>query len=263
MARDTWDDGSAYDSYIGRWSRPVAREFVRRLELTPRSAWLDFGCGTGALTQAILAAATPRLVVGCDSSAGYVGFARQHIRDTRAEFVVTSLPDLPRVSGGFDAAVAGLVLNFLPAPADGLATLAGRVHRGGTVAAYVWDYAEGMELIRVFWDSVVELDPTARALDEAVRFPMCQPMALQKLFTSVGLEDVRVDAIEVPTLFRDFDDYWTPFLGGQGPGPSYALSLPPDARAHLRDAIRGQLPVARDGTIALKARAWAARGIAG
>lgn len=258
---DAWDDGSGYEAYVGRWSRRVAREFLQWLAVRTGSAWLDFGCGTGALSQTILADAAPRLVIGCDRSPGYVAFARQQTADARAEFAVAELPDLPRIAVGFDAAVAGLVLNFLPAPAEAVAAMAARVRHGGTVAAYVWDYAEGMQLLRVFWDTATMLDAAAREIDEGRRFPLCRADAFRELFRSAGLRDVLLRPIEVPTVFNDFDDFWTPFLGGQGPAPGYVMGLAPERRALLRDTILQRLPVRADGTISLSARAWAVRGI--
>lgn len=260
LVADVWDDSRAYEAYCGRWSRLVAAAFVRWLDLPTNRSWLDFGCGTGALTQTIVSDARPRLVIGCDRSPGYVASARQHTADARARFVVAELPELPRIDGGFDVAVAGLVLNFLPVPVEGVTALQARVRPGGTVAAYVWDYAEGMQFMRVFWDTVVELDAAARVLDEGARFPLCRPEPLRQLFQAAGLRDVVVESIEVPTVFQDFDDYWVPFLGGQGPAPGYASSLPPDRRAELREAIRRRLGAAGDGEISLAARAWAVRG---
>jgi len=202
------------------------------------------------------------LVIGCDRSRGYITFARHHTSDERAQFLVVELPDLPRLSDGFDALVAGLVLNFLPAPLDGVAAMAARAGHGATVAAYVWDYADGMQMMRVFWDAAIALDAAAQRLDEGVRFPLCRPEPLFQLFGSAGLRQVEVQPIEVPTVFRSFDDYWAPFLGGQAPAPGYAMSLSPERRTQLRDAIRQRLPIAPDGTIPLIARAWAVRGIA-
>ncbi|MBI4484728.1 MAG: class I SAM-dependent methyltransferase [Acidobacteria bacterium] len=262
MSADVWDDGAAYEPYVGRWSRLVAREFVRWLDLPPGSAWLDFGCGTGALTETLLTHASPRLVVGCDRSPGYIDFACRHANDPRARFQVVELSDVPQVDGGFDACVTGLVLNFLPSPEQGIAVLASRARRGGTIAAYVWDYGAGMELMRVFWDAATALDPAAKALDEGVRFPLCRPDPLRQLFEGAGLQRVDVQPIDVPTVFRDFDDYWRPFLGGQAPAPGYAMSLSAEQRDRLRDAIRARLAVAPDGRIPLRARAWAVRGIA-
>jgi hypothetical protein len=117
-----------------------------------------------------------------------------------------------------------------------------------------------MELLRRFWDAAVELDRGASELDEGSRFPLCQPAPLAALFRKAGLREIEVHAIDVPTRFRDFDDYWTPFLGGQGPAPGYATSLGDERRDALRDRVRARLPIAGDGSIDLVARAWAVRG---
>jgi hypothetical protein len=114
--------------------------------------------------------------------------------------------------------------------------------------------------MRYFWDAVVALDPAARELDEGVRFALCRPEPLQALFTGAGLARVQVRPIDVATRFVDFDDYWTPFLGGQAPAPGYAMSLSEDKRAVLREHLRSRLPYAADGSVPLTARAWAVRG---
>jgi hypothetical protein len=135
------------------------------------------------------------------------------------------------------------------------------VNESGTVALYVWDYADRMQLMRYFWDAAAALDPTAYDLDEGRRFPICNPDALSELFQQAGLRDVQTRPIDVETRFQDFDDYWNPFLGGQGPAPGYAMSLSEDQRAQLRESIRSSLPFAADGSIPLIARAWAVRGV--
>ena len=125
------------------------------------------------------------------------------------------------------------------------------------------DYPGGMQLMTHFWAAAVALDPDALSLDEAARFDFCRPDPLRALFTDAGLADVDVGEIVVPTDFGDFDAYWTPFLGGTGTAPAYAMSLSEPARAALRDAVRARLPVQDDGSIHLTARAWAVRGIVG
>jgi SAM-dependent methyltransferase len=167
---------------------------------------------------------------------------------------------LPYESGYFDAVVSGLVLNFVPEPATAVSEMVRVTKTGGVTAAYVWDYAGGMQVTRHFWEAAVMLNPSASELDEGGRFPLCKPEPLRKLFREAGLESVETRAIEVPAVFQDFDDYWSPFLGGQGPAPGYAMSLDEGDRAELRELIRGRLPMEPDGSIRLVAGAWAARG---
>jgi SAM-dependent methyltransferase len=257
--KDVWASGDAYEPYVGRWSRLVARDFIGWLRLSPGLRWLDVGSGTGALSQTVLDMAAPREVVGVDQSDGYVAYARERVADPRISFRVADAQALPFPSPEFDAAVSGLVLNFLPAHARALGEMRRAVRSGGTVAVYVWDYAGRMQLMRHFWDAAVALDPAARDLDEGRRFPICQPEALAALFQQVGLRDVQSRTIDVPTVFRSFDDYWSPFLGGQAPAPGYCMSLTEDGRAALREHIRAHLPIRPDGSIHLIARAWAVK----
>jgi SAM-dependent methyltransferase len=257
---EVWASGAAYEPYVGRWSRLVAREFLTWLAVPPGSRWLDVGCGTGALSQVILEVASPHAVVDIDPSEGYIAYAREHVADDRARFQVGDAQALPFVAASFDAVVAGLVLNFVPTPDQAVAEMVRVACPGGILGAYVWDYADRMELMRYFWDAAVALDPTAVELDEGRRFPLCKPDPLRQLFEGAALREVAVRAIDVPTHFRNFDDYWSPFLGGQAPAPGYAMSLSAERRDELRERIRAALPIAPDGSIRLIARAWAVRG---
>ncbi len=258
--RDVWASGDAYEPYVGRWSRPVARELLAWLGLPPNLHWLDVGSGTGALSQVLLHNAAPREVVGIDQSDGYVAYARARVTDERVTFQVADAQSLPFPDARFDAAVSGLVLNFVPDKARAVGEMRRAVRPGGTVAVYVWDYAGRMQLMRRFWDAAIALDPAARDLDEGSRFPICKPEPLAALFQQAGLQTVETRAIDVPTLFRDFDDYWSPFLGGQAPAPGYCAALTEERRASLREHLRADLPTRPDGTIHLIARAWAVRG---
>jgi SAM-dependent methyltransferase len=257
---DLWRAAVAYEVYVGRWSRLVARRFVVRLGVPTGSRWLDVGCGTGALTEEVLRLCSPALVLGLDPSVPFVGRAAAHVPDPCAAFCQGSAQGLPVADAAVDAVVSGLVLNFVPDRPAALAEMRRATRPGGTVAAYVWDYADGMQLIRHFWDAAVECDPAARPLDEGVRFPDCRPGSLAELFTGADLHDVAVEEVVVPTRFVDFDDYWAPFLGGAGPAPAYVASLDEDPRAALREALRARVPVADDGSVHLTARAWAVRG---
>lgn len=259
MSKDNWGGGETYEQYVGRWSRLVAREFVRWLEIAPGAKWLDVGCGTGALSETILQIAQPGAVKGVDLTDDYVAYARGHIADPRASFEVGNAENLPVESASCDVAVSGLVLNFVPDKPKATLEMARAVRQGGMAAAYVWDYADRMQMLRYFWDSAGALNP-ALDVDEGARFPICKPEPLRALFEEAGLTDVETRSIDVSTVFRDFDDYWTPFLSGQAPAPSYVMSLGEGDRGTLREHIRARLPARPDGSIELVARAWAVRG---
>lgn len=256
---DTWEQGDPYERYVGRWSRQVAPRFLTWLGVPGGSRWLDVGCGTGALTAAILAQAEPAAVTGVEPSAGFLATAQRHIGD-RARLLSGSATALPLEAGSVDATVSGLVLNFVPEPAAAMAEMARVTAPGGTIAAYVWDYAGRMDLMRQFWDAAAEVLPASMAQDEGRRFPLAQAEPLRRLFQAGGLGEVRIDAIDVPTVFRSFDDYWQPFLGGQGPAPAFAMALDEDVRERLRENLHQRLPQQPDGSIAMTARAWAVRG---
>jgi SAM-dependent methyltransferase len=251
-----WSSGEIYESYVGRWSRLVAAEFVAWLDEPTGLRWLDVGCGTGALTSAILRTAEPVAVLGIDPSAGFIEYARKSVTDERATFEVRSAAELP--DGPYDAVVAGLVLNFIPERVEAL-------HRmreiGSTVAVYVWDYSDGMELMRYFFDAMIEVRPQDREHDEGLRFSFCTAKGLGGLFREAGFTKVGLHEIVVPTEFASFDDYWRPFLGGQGVAPAYLRSLDEPDQEALREAVRTRLPIEADGSIRLTARAWAAKAL--
>jgi SAM-dependent methyltransferase len=260
VVNDVWSAGDGYEAYVGRWSRPVAEQFLRWLGVPAGRRWLDVGCGTGALTTMVSALADPAQVIGVDTSAGFLAHARSRVTDPRIAFGVADARSLPFPDRHFDAVISGLALNFVPQPDRAVAEFARAVVPGGLVAAYVWDYAEGMALMRHFWDAATTLDPAVADLDEGRRFPLCRPAPLRELWVDAGLDEVTVRAIEVPTVFTDFDDYWRPFLSGQGPAPGYAMSLTGRHRGALHDLLRARLPARPDGSIPLTATAWALRG---
>lgn len=255
---DEWERGNPYERYVGRWSRQVAPVFLSWLHIPGGLRWLDVGCGTGALCAAILDRCLPSSVTGVEPSEGFLKTAKESLSDRVALHQGTATA-IPLADASVDVVVSGLVLNFVPDQRAALGEMARVAGKGGTIAVYVWDYAEKMELMRYFWNVAVQLDPYAVQLDEGVRFPMCRPEALERLLAAAGLGDVEVRAIDIPTVFENFDDYWQPFLGGQGPAPTYAMSLDETARARLRDGVRERLPTAANGSISLIARAWAAR----
>jgi SAM-dependent methyltransferase len=226
----------------------------------PERDWLDVGCGTGALTETILEVGSPRRIKGIDRSEQFIAHAKQQVRDERVSFEVGDAESLSAEKGSHDAVVSGLMLNFVPSPAKAMEEMRGALREGGIAAVYVWDYGGMMEMMSHFWDAAASLDAHAAEFVEGSRFPMCRPEPLTSIFNEAGLQNVEVSAIDIQTRFRDFDDYWSPFLGGQGPAPSYAMSLSEEGRAILREQVRRGLPIAADGSISLAARAWAVRG---
>ncbi|MGE5176874.1 MAG: class I SAM-dependent methyltransferase [Hyphomicrobiales bacterium] len=256
---DRWAAGSAYEDFMGRWSRPLAARFVAWLGIPGSAHWLDVGCGTGALTSAICDAADPASVVGCDPAEPLIDFAREQVRDDRVSFVVAGVGSLPSRPGGYGSIASLLALNFFPDPPASVEEMRGIASPDGGVSACVWDYAGKMEFLRHFWDAASASDPGARDLDEGVRFPLCHPEALVDLFRAGGLRDVRCEPIEIETEFAGFEDYWRPLLGGTGPAPSYVASLDEPRRDALKQALERKLassPGGR-GAISLTARAWA------
>jgi SAM-dependent methyltransferase len=253
-----WQSGSGYEGYVGRWSRRVAEVFIDGLAIGPGRRWVDVGCGTGAVTETILARAEPAHVLGVDPSDGFVAFARARVTDPRAEFAVADGAAIPLADGAVDATVAGLVLNFAPDAVAMLADMRRVTGVGGRVAIYVWDYADGMQLMRHFWDAAIEQDPAVADRAESLRFAICAPDPLRAAFADAGLPGATVEPIDVPTVFRDFDDYWQPFLMATAPAPRHAMGLSETDRVDLRERLRARLPVEADGSIHLTARAWAA-----
>ncbi|GAA2695580.1 class I SAM-dependent methyltransferase [Actinoplanes palleronii] len=265
----SWQVGDAYEAYVGRWSRRVAEAFVGWIGVPAGRRWLDVGCGTGALSGQIPA---PALLVGADSSPGFLtalprspSEPSQHAPSEQKPHpqVLPCAADataMPLASGSFDAIVSGLALNFVPHPEAAVAEFCRVATPGAVIAAYVWDYAGGMAMMQHFWAAAADLDPELGNRDEAIRYAFCRDDVLAAWWSGAGLRDVTTRRIEIPTVFRDFDDFWAPFLGGQGTAPSYLSTRSDAQRAALRESLRERLPARADGSIPLTAAAWAVRG---
>jgi trans-aconitate methyltransferase len=257
---ETWGGGDAYERYMGRWSRTVAAGFLRWLARPSGLVWADVGCGPGTLTSCVLDHYAPASVTGLDSSDGFVADARRRIHDARARFEIGRATSLPWEAGTFDVTVSGLVLNFV-ADHDLMACEMARVTRpGGIVGAYVWDYAGGMQMLQHFWDVAVAVSPHDSRLHQADRFPVCRPDPLRAVFERAGLPSVEVRAIEISTVFDDFEAYWQPFLGRQGAAPTYLASVDGEVRERIRATLQARLAPVSDRPIELTARAWAVQG---
>ena len=255
---DAWQAGDSYDAYMGRWSRQIAPRFLDWIDAPDGLDWLEVGCGTGALSAAILAHCKPKSLLSIDASEGFIARARANVPDPRAEFQLGDAQALSLATASRDAVVSALLLNFLPDRNAALTEMKRVTRSGGTVGLYVWDYpGGGVEFMRAFWTAASALDPNATELTEDRRFPYCTPDGLTELAASAGLSPVDCTPIVVPTVFKDFDDFWHPFTLGAGPAPGYCTSLDPDARQRLKDKLHDSLPRGASGEIPMTARAWA------
>ncbi len=261
---DAWQAGDSYDAYMGRWSRQIAPRFLEWLAVPAGLDWLEIGCGTGALSATILARCSPRSLLCIDPSEGFVARARTNVPDGRVQFQVGDAQALTAASDSRDAVVSALVLNFVPDKLKALAEMQRVARTGATIGFYVWDYpGGGLQFLRAFWLAAAALDPAAADLTEDRRFPDCTADGLSELARQAGLASAECTALEVPTVFKDFDDYWVPFTLGAGPAPGYCSSLDPAARQRLQEKLRRDLPRQDDGSIAFTARAWAVKAVAG
>jgi ubiquinone/menaquinone biosynthesis C-methylase UbiE len=257
---DAWKGGDHYEAYMGRWSRQVAPRFLDWLGAADGRDWLEVGCGTGALSAAILGRCNPASLVAIDASPGFVAAAQAALTDRRVRFQTGDAQALAFESASKDMIASALVLNFVPDRPKALAEMKRVARPGATVGFYVWDYpGGGMELMRAFWAAATALDPRARDLGEGGRFPFCTPEGLTALMKSAGFARIECAPITVSTVFRDFDDYWRPFTLGAGPAPGYCTSLDAAARQRLKEKLQESLPRGTDGSIPLKARAWAVK----
>ena len=258
---DIFAESDAYERFMGRWSRRLAPLLVKFSAVAGRDSMLDVGSGAGALAFALAEAIPSVRVTGVDPSGAYVRYAQARTPSDRVRFLVGDAQALGFPNATYDKTLSLLVMNFIPDSAKALREMIRVTRPGGIVAASVWDYGEGMEMLRVFWDEAVALDSTVAARDER-NMPLCRRGELAALWRANGLQQVEEQPIAVELSFSSFDDYWRPFLGGQGPAGAYAASLTEPRRAALEARLRGRLLGTRqDGPFTLQARAWAVKGV--
>jgi SAM-dependent methyltransferase len=250
-----------YELYMGRWSRLLAPRYAAFAGVKDGERILDVGTGTGAVAST-LAASLPRSeIVGIDPSAAFIAHAAKNAKSSRLRFETGDAQALRHDDASFDQAIALLVMNFIPDHDKAIAEMRRVTRPGGVVSACVWDYGDGMEALRIFWDEVVTLEPAAAPKHER-NMKLSRAGELGALWKKAGFADVREGAVVIEQAFSSFDDYWQPFLSGTGPGGAYVASLPEERRQQLAARIRGRLPAGQDGAFTLMARAWCVKGTA-
>jgi SAM-dependent methyltransferase len=247
--------GSTYDAFMGRYSVPLAERFADAAGVSSGAAALDVGCGPGALTGVLVARLGPDAVSACDPSPSFRdACAARHPGVTVVPGRAESLPFEDDV---VDHALAQLVLHFVSDPTRAAAELRRVTRPGGTVAACVWDFAEGMEMLRAFWDAALSVDPSAP--DEARTMRFGRPGEIVALLGSCGLEDVVESTLTVASTYASFDELWDGFLAGVGPAGAYCVSLTGQDQERLRTALFARCG-SPDGPLTLQARARCAVG---
>jgi SAM-dependent methyltransferase len=258
--RRMFSEAEAYERFMGRWSRQLAPALVEYSEVSDGEAVLDVGSGTGVLAFAVRDATTTTRVLGIDLSPEYVTHASSRSADARVRFEVGDAGALRLPDASFDRTISLLVLNFVPDRRRAVGEMIRVTKPGGTVSSAVWDYGEGMEMLRVFWDEATALDPAILPRDEK-HMPLCRQGELAALFRDARLEMVSETALVARLQFTSFDDYWEPFRLKQGPAGAYVAELSRERQLALRERLRRRLlGNGADGTIEMQARAWAAKG---
>ena len=254
-----WDSGEAYDSFMGRWSKLVAPEFLKWLDLPGHLSWLDIGCGTGVLSEAILDHCTPSEILSVDPTEAFLELAKERL-PVGSRIMTGNASNIPVTDEKFDVITSGLALNFFPDLQNALSEMKRVAKPKGIITAYVWEYPERMDFLRYFWDTVFQVDPESLKLKEGIHFPVCNAESLSASFREAGLIDIATNIIVIDTDFICFDDYWTPFFGGQGPAAGYLVSLSNELQTEIKIQVRSKLPFEADGSIKMNAKALAIRG---
>ncbi len=252
----TFDDASAYERYMGRWSRAAGPVFLNWLAAPGGASWLDVGCGTGIFTELILESTSPKSVAAVDPAAAQIEQARRGPAAQRAEFQAADAQALPFADNTFDVVASSLVLNFIPDRLQALAEMRRVARPGAIIAGYVWDYIAGLN---PNW-------PVRRGLEQ---LGLCVPPlpgtedssldALSSLFDRTGLKDVSARPIEVSESYTDFDDFWQAQTPGYSPPTKIITALTDADRARLIETVRAVLPARQDGRIHYASRANAVK----
>ena len=251
-----FDDGEAYEDFMGRWSLVAGNAFLDWLSPAPGLRWVDVGCGNGAFTELLVRRCKAAEVQGVDPSGEQLAFARERLAGAPASFQVGDAMALPWADARFDAAVMALVIFFVPEPARGVAEMVRVIRPGGGACAYAWDILGGGFPYFALQDEMAKLgqQPLWPPSVEAARMD-----ALRQSWTDAGMVDVETHELVVQRRYADFEAFWSACRKGPRIAPRLSELLPggPD---ELKERLRRRMKAARDGSITYDARANAVRG---
>jgi len=260
----TATDGDGYERVMGRWSRRLARPFVQFVGIGDADRVLDVGCGTGHLAAAVVEASPGTKVDGIDASAAYIDYARSRNADPRLAFHVGDACAIDYGDATFDRVLSLLVLHFVRRAGEAIGEMRRVAKPGAVVAAAVWDVRGGFVANRLFYDTAAALD--VKAAERRARNytrPMTRPGELAAAWRDAGLVDVTETTLQIRMEYASFADYWSPFLGKEGPGADYVSSLDAAERSRLEAAVRAAYVDGEDdGPRSYAALAWAVKGVA-
>lgn len=251
-----FDDGAAYEEFMGKWSQLAGDTFLRWLAPPDRWRWLDVGCGNGAFTEMLLERCSAAQVEGIDPSPEQLAFARARFATRPVGLQVGDAMALPYADAGFDAAVMALVIFFVADPAKAVAEMARVVRPGGSMSSYAWDILGGGFPFHVLQEEMSALGPA----------PLWPPSAeasrletMRALWADAGLVRVETREIGVERTFDDFDTFWKIAQTGPRLLPRIA-AMSAGERELLKERLRTRLTADANGRIVCSARANAIKG---
>jgi SAM-dependent methyltransferase len=248
-------DAAIYDRFVGRYAPRLSAALIATVGVRPGDRALDVGCGPGGLARALADVVGASSVAAIDPSTSFVAACRARVPG--ADVRQGAAEALPFEPSAFDVVLSQLVVNFMRDADAGVAEMRRVAREGGCVGSCVWDYADGMTMMRAFWDGARDIDPGAPDEGETMRY--CNEGELGDLWRRAGLHDVETGALDIEAGYDDYDDLWTPFTAGIGPAGAYCAALDDERREELRLAVFRRLgePI---GQFTLSARAWFVRG---